>query len=63
LKKPLLMLYFLKGNGKENSSLKEMPALGMSFPSNGNGESKIVKLRVNTVFLENLGDGIDNDEE
>ena len=62
LKRPLLMLYFLKGN-KNGEVKKIMPALGISFPNDGKGESKVVKLKINTVALENMSDWIEDNEE
>lgn len=62
LKRPLLMLYFLKGNEKGEVN-EVMPALGISFPNDGKGESKVVRLKINTVALENMGDWIEDNEE
>ncbi|SEB20574.1 Z1 domain-containing protein [Pedobacter hartonius] len=62
--KPLLMLHLLEVENKEGDiKLEEIAAFGISFNGTALSEAKPVRLMVNTVFLDQLEDRLDEGEE
>lgn len=51
LEKPLLMIHILQNDDDDNSVY---PAFGICFPGGLNPSSNIIKLKINTVYLNNI---------
>lgn len=68
LERPLLMLHPIRANIWENKDDKEciesskFAAFGISFPGGIESGNKNVRLKVNTVYIENEINGEDNDD-
>jgi len=68
LARPLLMLHiiepeFLNEQHKSVHTMKEIAAFGVSFPGNVLSREETVRLKINTVYYQNLLEQIDNDSE
>ena len=68
LKRPLLMLHivepeFINPNDSSSQSVKEIGAFGVSFPGNVLSREETVRLKINTVYYQNLIEQIDNETD
>ena len=62
--KPLLMLHILEVENKESGfKLEEISAFGISFNGNAVSEGKPVRLMINTVYFDQLEEGLKQEEE
>ena len=60
--KPLLMLHILQDQNKEGA-FQEIAAYGISFYGDVNTEAKPVRLMINTVYLDQLVESMNKEEE
>jgi hypothetical protein len=54
MKKPLLMLHILENNLPTNPNGNSIAAFGVSFPGGIKSQNQTIKLKINTVYLDNL---------
>lgn len=54
LKNPLLMLHIVEPTFVEKLNIDAIAAFGVSFPGNINTKSETIKLKINTVYYQNL---------
>ncbi len=54
MKKPLLMLHILENNFPTNPNGNSIAAFGVSFPGGIKSQNQTIKLKINTVYLDNL---------
>ncbi|MEC0269712.1 Z1 domain-containing protein [Paenibacillus anseongense] len=63
LKKPLLMLHVLEVENQNRESIdQELAAFGISFPGGVSRTNKTVKLKINSVYIQNFLDEEDSDD-
>ena len=60
--RPLLMLHIIEPQG-ENIDFPAIGAFGVSFPGSVLSKHDTVKLKINTVYFQNLLDDLENDNE
>ena len=61
--RPLLMLHFLEPTfSVPQSPIEALPAFGISFPGTGFGRESSIRLKINTVYYDNLVKEIEEEE-
>ena len=62
MKRPLLMLHVLDGIEKDVTETKELAAFGISFPGGIESTKETIRLKINTVYIQNLLDEEESDD-
>jgi hypothetical protein len=60
MEKPLLMLHVI--SDETYNETRELPAFGISFPGGVESENKLVKLKINSVYIQELYQAIEEEE-